>query len=99
MSPLALQLYKTIQKIPRGKVTTYGTLAKYLKTSPRAIASMLAANTLPDVYPCYKIVHTDGRLGGYSYGEGVPEKIRRLKSDGIEILDGKVDLERFGMGF
>ncbi len=99
MSPLAVKLYHTIRLIPKGKVATYGTLAKYLKTSPRAAASMLGANKLPDVYPCYKIVHTDGRLGGYSYGEGVPEKVRRLQADGIEIVDGKVDLGRFGFEF
>lgn len=97
MSPLALKLYQTIQRIPAGKVTTYGALAKHLKTSPRAAASMLAANALPDVYPCFKVVHTDGRIGGYN--GGVENKIRRLKSDGIEIVDGKVDLGKFGFEF
>lgn len=94
MSPLALRLYETLQRIPRGKVATYGELARYLRTSPRAVASMLAANTELDKYPCYKVVHTDGRIGGYR--GGVPEKIRRLKADGIEVVDGKVDLERWG---
>lgn len=96
MSPLALRLYKALLSIPRGKVATYATLAKHLDTSPRAIASMLAANREANIYPCYKVVHTDGRLGGYGYGNGVPEKIRRLEADGIEIRDGRVDLERFG---
>jgi len=95
MSPLALKLYQTLQHIPRGKVATYGALAQYLQTSPRAIASMLAANTDLDQYPCYKVVHTDGRIGGYR--GGVPEKIRRLKADGIEIVDGRVDLEKWGL--
>lgn len=99
MSPLALKLYQTIQRIPTGKVTTYGALAKYLKTSPRAAASMLAANPFPDTYPCYKIVHTDGRLGGYSGRDGVPGKIQRLQADGIKIVDGKVDLGKFGFEF
>lgn len=99
MSPLAVKLYHTIQLIPKGKIATYGALAKYLKTSPRAAASMLAANPFPDTYPCYKIVHTDGRLGGYSGRDGVPGKIRRLQADGIEIVDGKVDLGKYGFEF
>lgn len=94
MSPLALRLYQTLQTIPKGKVTTYGALAKQLQTSARAIASMLAANTELDLYPCYKVVHTDGRIGGYR--GGVPEKIRRLTDDGIGVVDGMVDLGRFG---
>lgn len=94
MSPLALALYRMLQSIPQGKVTTYGALAKHLHTSPRAIASVLAANTELDLYPCYRVVHTDGRIGGYR--GGVDEKIRRLEADGIEVVGGKVDLGRWG---
>jgi O-6-methylguanine DNA methyltransferase len=93
MSPLAIKLYQTLQSIPRGKVTTYGILATYLETSPRAIASMLAANTELDRYPCYRVVHTDGRIGGYR--GGVPEKIRRLEDDEVRINDGKIDFGEF----
>lgn len=58
-------LYEALKRIPPGKVATYGTFAKHFRTSPRAIANMLAANTLLDTYPCYRVVHTDGRIGGY----------------------------------
>jgi methylated-DNA-[protein]-cysteine S-methyltransferase len=97
MSALAEKLYHTLQALPHGKVTTYGSLAKYLSTSPRAIASMLAANTELDMYPCYKVVHTDGRIGWYR--GWVPEKIRRLEADGVVIIDGRVDLEKCGFEF
>ncbi|EKD30103.1 MAG: hypothetical protein ACD_78C00156G0009 [uncultured bacterium (gcode 4)] len=90
MSPLRTALYNTIRLIPRGKVATYGILAKHFHTSPRAIASMLAANTLLDTYPCYRIIHTDGRIGGYR--EWTEEKIRRLYADGIKTVWGKIDL-------
>jgi len=62
MSSLKTELYEALQHIPRGNVTTYDTLAKYFHSSPRAIASMLAANTELDRYPCYKVIHTDGRI-------------------------------------
>ena len=96
MTTLRPNLYRTIQRIPKGKVTTYGILAKHFQTSPRAIASMLAANTELDLYPCYKIIHTDGTIGGY--GGGVPEKIRRLEADGIKIVEGRIDLEKYRFG-
>jgi len=94
MSPLAFRLYKVLQSIPQGKVATYGALAKYLHTSPRAVASMLAVNTEPDIYPCYKVIHTDERIGGYR--GGIEEKIRRLESDGIKITEGKINLKEYG---
>jgi O-6-methylguanine DNA methyltransferase len=80
-----LELYTFLQTIPKGKVTTYGALAKHFSTSPRAIASMLSANQELDVYPCYKVIHTDGRIGGYR--GWVAEKIQKLKNDGIDIVD------------
>jgi len=82
-------------RIPKGKVTTYGALAKTLNTSPRAVGQALKRNQEPNKYPCYKVVHTEGRVGAYSAPGGQQEKIRRLKKDGIEIKNGKVDLRRF----
>ena len=96
MTTLRPALYQAILKIPKGKVTTYTLLAKHLKTSPRAIASMLAANTELDKYPCYKVIHSDGLIGGYR--GGVDEKIRRLEADEIRINDGKIDLGKYGFG-
>ena len=42
------------------------------------------------------MVRSDGRLGGYSGAGGLEEEMRRLKKDGVEISDGRIDLERFG---
>lgn len=57
-----IELYTFLETIPKGKVTTYGALAKRFRTSPRAIASMLHANRELERYPCYKVIHTDGRV-------------------------------------
>ncbi len=79
------ELYTFLQTIPKGKVTTYGALAKRFGTSPRAIASMLHANRELDKYPCYKVIHTDGRIGWYRWC--VDNKIKKLNNDGIDVLD------------
>lgn len=80
-----------LQTIPRDRVASYGYIAKKYNTSPRAVARILASNTDPVTYPCYKVVHTDGRVGWYSCTGGVAQKIKLLQADGIIIHDNKVD--------
>lgn len=54
---------------------------------------MLASNGEPNVYPCYKVVASDGKMSGYNLG--TDEKLRRLTADGVEVSDGKVSKDRF----
>jgi methylated-DNA-[protein]-cysteine S-methyltransferase len=80
-------LWQLLKKIPKGKVTTYGSLAKKLRTSPRAVGAMLRSNALPDEVSCYKVVCSSGRIGGYALG--IREKIRRLRRDGVPVIREK----------
>jgi deoxyribonuclease V len=75
-------------------VSTYGALARALGDirASRAVGMMLHVNPHQDA-PCYRVVHSDGRIGGF--GGGLPKKIRLLEADGIAVVDGKVDLKRF----
>jgi deoxyribonuclease V len=85
-----------LQQIPKGRVTTYKALAKALGNEKlvRVIGRILSQNKEPDKYPCYKVVYSNGKLGGYSLG--IKEKIRRLKKDGIEVKNNKiVNFEKF----
>lgn len=91
------EFYELLRKIPKRKVTTYGAIAR-AAGRPRAArwaGKLLAANARPDHYPCYKVIRSDGSVGRYS-GGGTKEKIRRLKRDGIEIKNGRVDLKKYG---
>ena len=54
----------------------------------RSIGQLLGKNPEPDKYPCYKVVCSNGTLGGYS--GGIKNKIQRLTNDGIVIKNGKV---------
>ena len=69
---------------------TYASLALHFDIHPRAAAMILKNNTEPDIYPCYKVVHADGRIGWYSGPGGVDGKISRLQKDGIIIQNGRV---------
>lgn len=79
-------------QIPKGKVTTYRALAVALgdPIASRAVGRIMAANEQPDYYPCYKVVHSDGRVGKYSSLEGPAEKIRRLRADGVPITGDRI---------
>ena len=59
-------LFFYLQTIPPGYVVSYATLGRVFDIHPRTVASILRANTLQDVYPCYRVVHADGTLGGYN---------------------------------
>ncbi|MBI2085558.1 MAG: MGMT family protein [Candidatus Aenigmarchaeota archaeon] len=81
-----------LKKIPKGKITTYKELARATGTHPRVIGAVMHSNEFPREFPCYKVVMSDGRVGGY--GGGVKNKIKLLKKDGIIVKDGKINLEK-----
>ena len=84
---LVLSLTK---QIPKGKVTTYGELARFMGNSglARAVGQVLKKNSEPIKIPCHRVVCSDGRIGGYN--GGISEKIKLLRSEGIIIRDNRV---------
>ena len=82
--------YNLVRQIPPGKVSTYGAVAIALgdKVAARAVGRMMNQNPNADDMPCFKIVHSDGRLGGF--GLGIDDKIRRLQQDSIHVDNGKI---------
>ncbi len=101
MTQFESRVYKIICKIPRGFVTTYGDVAKQLggiKYS-RAVGNALHNNEDPDTIPCFKVVNSQGKLA-INFGDGgIAGQKRRLENDGIEVVDGKVDLEKYRFEF
>ena len=81
--------------IPRGWVSTYGRIAKYLGMpgSSRAVGRALATHPFPIIIPCHRAVRSDGGLGGYQGGVGV--KKRLLEMEGVQFSpSGKVKMDR-----
>lgn len=63
----------------------------------RAVGNALHNNPDPEGTPCYRIVNSKGELPGeFAFG-GPGRQQKLLEADGIEVVDGKVDLERFGI--
>ncbi|MBS3072972.1 MGMT family protein [Candidatus Pacearchaeota archaeon] len=97
---LKQKIYSKLKQVPKGKVITYKELAKSVDSKAyRFVGQCMAQNTNLENIPCYKVVKSDGQIGEYSGREGVKGKIKLLERDGVKIIDGKVDLEKFGWSF
>ena len=82
--------YTLVRQIPPKRLSTYGAVAEALgdKRAARAVGRMMNQNPDADTMPCFKIVYSDGSLGGF--GLGIEDKIRRIQNDGISIKDGNI---------
>ncbi len=88
------KIYKKLSEVPKGKITTYSELAKAvgMKNGQRAVGRIMNKNPYPVIIPCHRVIKSDGKVGGYAYGEEI--KSNMLTREGIKIKNGKIlDLE------
>ncbi|MBR1740609.1 MAG: methylated-DNA--[Lachnospiraceae bacterium] len=93
------RIYEAVKKIPKGRVATYSQVAELAgnKKMCRAVGNALHRNPDPDGVPCYRVVNAKGELSG-EFAFGGPGKQKELlEADGIEVVDGRVDLEKYGI--
>ncbi|WXG45393.1 MAG: MGMT family protein [Candidatus Atabeyarchaeum deiterrae] len=90
-----------LTKIPKGKVTTYGEIAKALGDShlSRAVGNAVRNNPYAPTVPCHRVIRSNGEIGGFGgelSGEKINEKIRLLKEEGVRTDDsGRIDLQKY----
>jgi methylated-DNA-[protein]-cysteine S-methyltransferase len=82
-TPFQQRVWQRLRAIPHGQTASYAALAAELGTGPRALAGACAANPLPILVPCHRVVGSGGHLGGYSGGGGVATKAALLQHEGI----------------
>lgn len=82
-------VYELVRKIPKGRVTTYGTIAKKVGMSPRVVGYALHLNPDGAKTPCHRVVNRNGRVApGYAFGgAGIQKKL--LEQEGIIFIDEK----------
>ena len=88
----ASDVYDILLRIPEGKVTTYGDIAKVLGRpgSSRVIGRILNKNPNPIVVPCHRVVMSDGSIGGYAFGKARKKEL--LVNEGLRFTgDGMYD--------
>lgn len=83
------EIYSLLKKIPEGKVTTYGLIAKKIGSkSYRGVGKIIGQNQDIPNTPCHRVVRSDGTIGGYALG--IDNKIKLLKSENIAIKNNKI---------
>lgn len=93
------RIYEAVKKIPRGQVATYGQVAELAgdRKMARAVGNALHRNPDPEHIPCYRVVNAKGELAGeFAFG-GAGKQAAILEADGIEVINGKVDLTKYGI--
>ncbi len=91
------RIYEVVKKIPFGKVATYGQIAM-LAGNPRwarVVGYALHVNPDPENIRCYRVVNRFGELSeAFAFG-GINEQAELLKAEGVEVVDNRVNLEKF----
>ena len=93
------RIYEAVKKIPYGKVATYGQVAEMAgdRKMCRAVGNALHKNPDPEGIPCYRVVNSKGECSG-SFAFGGPDaQAKRLREEGVLLVNGKVDLKIYGL--
>ena len=89
--------YDVVRKIPKGKVASYGQVAALAgnRRWSRVVGYALHVNPDENDIPCYRVVTKDGRVSrAFAFG-GANRQVELLEADGVEFIDGHVDMDRF----
>jgi len=95
------RIYAAVRRIPRGRVTTYGTIARLagLRGQARLVGYALHALPSGTAVPWHRVINARGQISLGAHGRGGAPTTQRLKLDreGVRFdAAGRVSLERFG---
>ncbi|MFM6967913.1 MAG: methylated-DNA--[protein]-cysteine S-methyltransferase [Microbacteriaceae bacterium] len=78
-------VWGAVNDIPFGKVLSYGEVGHETgrPTAGRAVGGAVGANPVPIIIPCHRVLASDGRITGYSGGNGIETKAWLLDHEGI----------------
>lgn len=78
-------VWEAVNEIPFGKVLSYGEIGQETgrPTAGRAVGGAVGANPIPLIIPCHRVLASDGRITGYSGGNGIATKAWLLDHEGI----------------
>ena len=99
------RVYAAVQKIPYGRVATYGQIARLCGNprSSRAVGYALHVNPFPGIVPCHRVVNREGRLApAFAFGGSEVQK-KLLEQEGIEVFQEDdffyVDVQKYRWDF
>ena len=92
------RIYQVVCAIPRGKVSTYGAVAARAGNPrwSRVVGYALHVNPRPGEIPCHRVVNRFGHTSpAFAFG-GQDRQAQLLREEGVEVVDGVVDLAKYG---
>ena len=102
VSPFRRKVYLLLSRIPRGRVTTYGAIAKKVgsRRYARAVGTAVGSNPMPLAIPCHRVVTSTLKVENYGMpgrktSEGVHVKRQLLEREGVKFKNGKLSEESF----
>lgn len=85
-------VFDHIRQIPAGNVSTYKIIASAVGIHARQVGRILHTNTNPEVYPCHRVVHSDGSTAaGFVFG-GLGKQQALLEAEGVTFQGNRVVL-------
>jgi methylated-DNA-protein-cysteine methyltransferase-like protein len=93
-------IIEVVRRIPRGRVTTYGSVAARagLPRQARLVGKVLAGLPQKSVVPWQRVVAAGGRIAFPAGSPARERQISRLRAEGVDAARGRVDLVRHGWG-
>lgn len=86
------QVYRVVQTIPEGRVTSYGAIARHLGApqSARMVGWAMNASHLKAEVPAHRVVNRKGLLTGKHHFEGTNLMQQLLENEGIKVIDNQI---------
>lgn len=94
ITPFQRRVYEAVKEIPRGYVTTYKILARYITCrSCRAVGQALRRNPFAPHVPCHRVIASDLTPGGFSgkrTGAPIRRKLKLLAAEGVKFKNRRL---------
>ncbi|MCW5567606.1 MAG: MGMT family protein [Dokdonella sp.] len=89
------RILSAIRDVPRGSVAGYGQIARRAGLPGRArLVARLLSRGGDDSLPWHRILRSDGRIAFPPGSSGFREQVRRLRAEGVAVVDGRVRMPR-----
>jgi O-6-methylguanine DNA methyltransferase len=91
----AARVLSVVRRIPRGRVATYGEVARAAGKpgAARAVGNVMRTCDRPDV-PCHRVIAAGGKLGGYGGSEAIKRTL--LLGEGVIVRGSRIQMSKFG---
>lgn len=82
-----------VREIPRGEMRPYAWVAQEIghARAVRAVGTALKRNPVPLVIPCHRVCRSDGRIGGYVFGDDTKRAALAAEGVNVEVLEDLAD--------